>query len=193
MLACKNCLFWGRLLHCLNSMLKIILHFNTWRGAHVFCPPRLHSREWKQRAGGYWLWLGTVCALHSKWPPLPYHLWIINVQSVGLPFVIGHSDTVQFSSQPHASLSEQGSSPLVPDSHPPFPHHALFHESRRNPGQRVSATISPEERCYRDATVLCPLIIPTLARRKGPWKAFEINICVAFKSPIYTRCELCGI
>lgn len=67
---------------------------------------------------GYWLWLGTVCALHSKWAPLPYHLWVINVQSVGLSFVIGHSDTVQFSSQPRASLRELGSS-LNPSAPPP--------------------------------------------------------------------------
>lgn len=132
------------------------------------------------------MWLGTVCALHSKWAPLPYHLWVINVQSVGLSFVIGHSDTVQFSSQPRASLRELGSSlnPSVPRP-PPTLAMPPFYESHRNPGQRVSATISPEERCYRDATVSRPLIIPTLARHKGHGRLLKLTFVWHLSRNIY--------
>lgn len=167
------------------------MHIYTYRIARAFCLPRSHCRGWGSQVEGilesrqYRLWLGTVCTLHSKWPPLPYHLWIINVQSVGLSFVIGHSDTVQFSSQPHASLRELGSSlnPL----HPPFPlpHHARFYESHRNPGQRVSATILPEERCYRDATVSRPLIIPTLARHRGHGRLLKLTFVWHLSCNIY--------
>lgn len=131
------------------------------------------------------MWLGTVCALHSKWPPLPYHLWIINVQSVGLSFVIGHSDTVQFSSQPHASLREPGSSlnPSIP--HLPFPRSALFYELHRNPGQRVSAAILPEERYYHDAAVSCPLIIPMLARQRARGRHLKLTFVWHLSRNIY--------
>lgn len=132
----------------------------------------------------YRLWLGTVCTLHSKWPPLPYHLWIINVQSVGLSFAIGHSNTVQFSSQTRASLRKPGSSLNLPrPSH--LPRHARFYESHRNPGQRVSAAILPEERCYRDATVSRPLIIPTLARHGGRERLSELTFVWHLSCNIY--------
>lgn len=52
----------------------------------------------------YRLWLRTLCTLHSKWPPLPSRLWIINVKSVGPSFAIAHSNTVQFAS--HTCFSE---------------------------------------------------------------------------------------
>lgn len=122
----NNGFFWGTLLHWLLVFEQCVgnncafPHACTHAHVHdacAFCPchTSIAERGGSQVEGilesrGYWLWLGTVCALHSKWPPLPYHLWIINVQSVGLSFVIGHSDTVQFSSQPHASLRELGSS-----------------------------------------------------------------------------------
>lgn len=60
----------------------------------------VEAAEWMGtlESSRYRLWLRTFCTLHSKWPPLLYHLWIINVQSVGLSFAIGHSNTVQFAS-----------------------------------------------------------------------------------------------
>lgn len=149
------------------------------------------AAEWKGtlESSRYRLWLGTVCTLHSKWPPLPYHLWIINVQSVGLSFAIGHSNTVQFASR--TCFSEDTG--LFSESLPLHPLHPLLHpcraqfyESRRDPGQRASATILPQERCYRGTTVSRPLIILTLARHAGRGGkkrrgGLGINICVAFK------------
>lgn len=130
----------------------------------------------------------TVCTLHSKRPPLPSHLWIINVQSVGLSLAIGRPNTGQFAS--HTCFSEDTG--LVSEAPPlpsPPPRQAQLYESRRDPGQRASATISPQERCYRGTTVSRPLIILTLARHAGRGKKKEgglggglgINICVAFK------------
>lgn len=104
---------------------------------------------------GYRLWLETGRAFHSKWTPLPYHLWIINVQPVGLSFVIAHSDTVQFPF-PRLVVFPVSSAGLSPRSH-----HLRFTSKSKTAAlvNEVSAAISPEGRCYRDT-----LIIPTLAR-----------------------------
>lgn len=67
----------------------------------------------------------------------------------------------------------------------PLPRYALLYESHRNPGQRVSATISPEERCYRDATVSCPLIIPTLARHRGHGRLLKLAFVWHLSPNIY--------
>lgn len=161
---------------------------HKWTRTHTWClcvllvmlPLQRSQVEGILESRGYWLWLGTVCALHSKWPPLPYHLWIINVQSVCLSSVIGHSDTVPFSSQPCASLRSWA---LLWIPHPPFPlpHHALFYESHRNPGQRVSATILPEGKMLSWCNCLTYSHYSNISQTQGPSKAVEINICVAFK------------
>lgn len=163
------------------------MHIYTYRIARAFCLPRSHCRGWGSQVEGileskqYRLWLGTVCTLHSKWPPLPYHLWIINVQSVGLSFVIGHSDTVQFSSQPHASLRELGSSlnPLPSPIPPPSPCSVLW--ITQEPWSTSVCYYLAGGKMLSWRNCLASSHYSNISQTQGPWKALEINICVAFK------------
>lgn len=123
---------------------------------------------------GYWLWLGTVCALHSKWLPLPYHLWIINVQSVSLSFLIGHSDTVQFSSQPHASFREQISSGSPPLS-------CCFINHTEEPWSLSVCYYLASGQMLSPCNCLTPSHYSNIIQTQRPRKALEISICVAFK------------
>lgn len=189
----KCVFFWGHWLLCLNA---IILHFArtyTYMMGYALRLPRSHCREWCSQvegileSRGYWLWLRTVCALHSKWPPLPYHLWIINVQSVGLSFVIGHSDTVQFSSQPHASLWELGSSlkpPSPPSLHPPSPPPSLCSALwiTQEPWSTSVCYYLARGKMLSWRNCLVSSHYSNISQTQGPWKALEISICVAFKS-----------
>lgn len=129
---------------------------------------------------GYWLWLGTVCALHSKWPPLPYHLWIINVQSVGLSFVIGHFDTVQFSSRAHVSLTELGSSLNAPSLHSLAT--LCFINHTQGPRSTSVWRFLARGKMLSWRNCLASSHYSNISQTQGPWMALEINICMAFKS-----------
>lgn len=114
-------------------------------------------------------------------PPITIPSLVINAQSVGLPFVIGHSDTVEFSSQSHASRREQGSS-LNPPPDSPSLSMLCF----------MSHTGTLVNECLLLSYLRKDVIVTQLSfasshysniyQTRRPWKAFKINICVAFKS-----------
>lgn len=158
--------------------------------AHAGCPRACvcHCRGWGSQVEGtlessrYRLWLGTVCTLHSKWPPLPYHLWIINVQSVSLSFAIGHSNTVQFSSQTRASLRKPGSSlnlPVPPTSLSASPRSVLW--ITQEPWSTSVCCYLAGGKMLSWCNCLTSSHYSNISPTQGLQKALGINICVAFK------------
>lgn len=188
--------FWGTLLHWLLAFEAYVWNNSPFPHAqtHTYmmlmrsaCHISIAESGGSQVEGilerrGYWLWLGTVCALHSKWPPLPYHLWIINVQSVGLSFVIAHFDTVQFSSQAHVSLTEQGSSLLrTPPSHHSCATLCFINHTQGSRSTSVCHYPARGKMLSWHNCLACSHY-SNISQTQGPWKALEINIYMAFKS-----------
>lgn len=129
---------------------------------------------------GYRLWLETGRALHRKWPQLPYHLWIMNVQSVGLLFVIIHSDTVQF------PFSRLVFFPGRPVGLSPQSHHLRFTFKSQTVTlvNEVSAAISLGRRCYRDARAFTYSCYSKISQIQRLYCTCEMTICVAFEPAV---------